>query len=146
MKHALTQPLIFYIKISTKHICTFRYEEHMEVQVDHYRNMQYYKCKKKGHKANTCPTTKSKNPQQHPSTKTSKPVHFVTTDTGKGKIQCWRCHRFGQVQANCRDRIGWRRWGNDKKYQTRERAPDRWSEPNESETKQNFRSRSNQEN
>lgn len=123
---------------------TSRYEEPMEV--DHYRGIQCYKCKKKGHKANKCSTNQSSKSQKQQPFKYSKTVNSVTPDSNKNNIQCWRCHEYGHVKADCQRRISRSRWRNDEKYRTRERAPDRWSEQNESEPKQNFRHRSNQEN
>ena len=62
---------------------TDRYEEPMEI--DHYRGVQCYKCRKKGHKANKCPFNKSTKSQKR---RYSKTVNTVTSDTNKKDIQC----------------------------------------------------------
>ena len=64
---------------------TNRHEEPMEI--DHYRRVQCYKCRKKGHKANKCPFNKTTKPQKRRGLKT---VDTVTQGTNKKSIQCWR--------------------------------------------------------
>ena len=102
-----------------------RHEEPMEV--DHYRGIQCYKCRKKGHKANKCPTNQITKPQMSQPFKNHKTVNLVTQD--KSNIQCWRCHEFGHMKAECQTRMGRSHWRNDRTYQKRERAPVRWSGP-----------------
>ena len=100
---------------------TNRYEEPMEI--DHYRGVQCYKCRKKGHKANKCPFNQTTKPQKRRHDRT---VNAVTPDTNKN-IQCWHCHKFGHVKAECQTRTGRGYWRNDRTQYLRERAPERWS-------------------
>jgi hypothetical protein len=116
-----------------------RHEEPMEI--DHYRGIQCYKCRKKGHKANKCPTNQITKPQKSQPCKNHKPVNLVTQD--KSNIQCWRCHEFGHMKAECQTRMGRSHWRNDRIYQNRERAPARWSG---SDRPQNTNNRFNREN
>jgi hypothetical protein len=78
---------------------TDRYEEPMEIE--HYRGVECYKCRKKGHKANKCPFNKIAKSQKRRGLKT---VNTVTPDTNKKNIQCWRCRKFGHVRAECQGR------------------------------------------
>ena len=91
---------------------TNKHEEPMEI--DHYRRVQCYKCRKKGHKANKCPFNKTTKPQKRRGLKT---VDTVTQGTNKKSIQCWRCHKFGHVRADCQARSGRVYWRNDKTSQ-----------------------------
>lgn len=62
-----------------------RREEPMEV--DHYRPIKCFKCKKIGHTAKKC-----------------RVVNSVNNDTGqeKKKIRCWGCGKQGHILRNCR--------------------------------------------
>lgn len=64
-----------------------RKEEPMEVDVDHYRPLQCFKCKKMGHTAKKC-----------------RVVHAVDHDTGqvKRQVRCWGCGKQGHILRNCR--------------------------------------------
>ena len=90
---------------------TDRYEESMKI--DHYRGVQCYKCRKKGHKANGCPYNKTTKSQKRRNPKT---VNTVYPDINKKDVQCWRCHKFGHVRADCQASTGRVYWRNNKTF------------------------------